>query len=405
MKISQRIASGCRKLVYWSIIAIPFVASFSSAAVNILVGFMLFAFILKKAINKDIKIAKSPLNWPFFFLIVLSLLSFVNSVNMRSSIQGITKLLKYGFLLIILAGEIRDKKHLNRVIIASLSGLLLASLDGIYQLIFGLDFFRHKPPDFAIGLARLKAAFPHTNIFAGYLALFVPLSIPLILYHLRGWRRHALGLITALGLFCLVFTFCRSAVFGVWLVILVMGLIRKDKVVIIMTLLILLIAPFLMPGNIKNWAKTTSSLGEFLLNKSRFALYETSFNMIKNHPILGVGVNTYCLNYQKYKIHDTAPDSASTMWYAHNSYLQMAGEIGIFGLAVFFWLLYVLFTKWLRFYRNTKDILLEVVSLGIIIGLVAFLIHGLTETNLYYPKIAALFWFQVGLLMGILRLR
>jgi O-antigen ligase len=404
LKIKHKVSTILQFMVYWSIVLVPFVASFSSAAVNILIGFMICAFILKKAINKDTKIVKTPLNQPFFFLIVVSLLSFVNSVDMRSSIQGITKLLKYGFLLIILAGEIRDNKHLKRIIIASLSGLLLASLDGIYQLIFGLDFFRHKPPDFIIGLARLKAAFPHTNIFAGYLALFVPLGIPLILYYLKSWRKYALDLITLLGLFCLVFTFCRSAAFGVWLALLFMGLIRKDKIIVSLVILALIIAPFLLPSNIKNWAKTTSSLGEFLLNKPRFVLYETSINMIKHHPFVGVGVNTYSINYQKYKIHDTSPETAGTNWYAHNSYLQMAGEIGFTGLIVFFWLLYVLFTTWLRFYRSRKDVLLQLCGLGIIMGLTAFLVHGLTETNLYYPKIAVLFWFQVGLLNSILQL-
>ena len=407
MKISQKIAIGCKGGVYWLIIAVPFVASFSSAAVDICIGFMAVAFLVRKIIAKDAQIPKTPLNLPFALLIAVSILSFVNSVDIRASLQGIFKLLKYGLLLVIIAGELKDRKHVMRITTAIFLGLLLACLDGIYQLAFGVDFFRHRPYDSIIGLIRLKAAFPHTNIFAGYLALFVPVSLPLLLYHLKGKKRIILEVIALLGFFCLIFTFCRSAIFGVWLAILLMGLIRKDKLVIIMTILLLVIAFLVVPQNIKQWSKTTGSIWEFLLHKERFVLYETSLNMIKHHPILGVGVNTYCLNYQKYKLHDIATDGtdANTKWYAHNSFLQMTGEIGITGLIIFLWLLYRLFSRCFNFYYNAKDPFLRFCVLGITMGILAFLVHGLTETNLYYPKIATLFWFEVGLLMGTLRLR
>jgi len=376
--MKDRILVFCDAVIYWSIIAVPFVASFSSAAVDIFIGFMVFAFVLKKIASKDITIVKTPINLPFFLIIGVSLLSFINSVDIRASIQGIVKLLKYGFLIIIIAGEIKDRKHFTRIIWAVFIGLLLSSLDGIYQFIFGVDFFRHRPYDSILGLIRLKAAFPHTNIFAGYLALILPAAIPLLFYHLKGGKRSILLAIAAAAFFCLIFTFCRSAIIGVWLVILLMGLIKKDKAIILLTVLAMFIAPLLMPGSIKDWAKTTRSIGEFLLNKERPILYETSFNMIKHHPFVGVGVNTYVLNYQKYKLHDTSPETANTRWYAHNSYLQMASEIGIIGFACFIWLLFLLFGKWWNFYRNSKDVFLALCGLGIVMGLAAFLVHGLT---------------------------
>jgi O-antigen ligase len=403
-KIIQKVVLIADKVVYWSMIAIPFVASFSFAAVNIFIAFMIFAFIVKKIITKDAKIVKTPINLPFAFLIGIAILSFVNSVDIRASVRGITSLLKYGFLILIIAGEIKDRKHLIRIITAILLGLLLASLDGVYQLIFGVDFFRHLPYDSAIGLIRLNATFPYTNTFAGHLALFLPGCVPLLFYYLKGKKQVTLGIITLLGFVCLIFTFSRSAIFGVWLVLFLMGLIRKDKFIIFIVLLALIIAPFLVPKNIKSWAKTTDSIWGFLLNKERPIIYEASLNMIKRHPVVGVGVNTYCLNYQKYKLRDTSEETANTMWYAHNNFLQMASEIGVIGLIIFLWLLFLFFSKWFVFYRKSKDTLLRSCSLGVVMGILAFLVQGLTETNLYSPRIATLFWFEVGLLMGILRL-
>jgi len=288
---------------------------------------------------------------------------------------------------------------------AALLGLLLASLDGVYQLIFGVDFFRHKPYDTIIGLARLKAAFPHTNIFAGYLALFLPVSTGLFLYHFKARSKLYSGIITFLGLFCLLFTFCRSAVLGFWLAILIMGFIRRDKLVVSLLIAAMVIAPFILPKGIRKWSKTTHSVAEFLMNKERFVLNETSLNMIKYHPVLGVGVNTYSLNYQRYKLHDTDEGTANTMWYAHNSFLQMAGETGVLGLGAFLWLLAVLFRECIKFYSGRKDDFSRIAALGIIMGVFAFLVNGLTETNLYYPKIAVLFWFEVSLLLGFFNLK
>jgi O-antigen ligase len=402
MQIRDKIIIFCNKAIYWEIIFIPFVASFSSAAVNVFIALLLVTFIFKKILDRDFNTIRGPLNISFGILFVVSLVSILNSINITSSIQGIVKIIKYGSLLLILNSEIKDKEHIKKIIGAALFGLLLASLDGIYQLIFGVDFFRHKPYDTVIGLARLKAAFPHTNIFAGYLALFVPISVLLSLYYLKGTKRIISRVISALGLFCLVFTFSRSAVFGVWLAILLISLIKKDRLLSLILILMVVVAPFVAPKGIRDWSKSTTSIPELILNKERFALYETSFNMIRHHPLIGVGVNTYCLNYQKYKLHNTSGDTADTMWYAHNSYLQMASEIGIIGFLVFLYLLFKLFKGSIRFFVKADDNFLRLSSLGLLMGIFAFLIHGFTETNLYYPKIAVLFWFQLALLAKII---
>jgi len=401
----DKILKWCDKAIYWEIIIIPFVASFSSAAVDIFIGWLIFTFLIKKFTGKNKDTLQGILDLPFVLLILISIFSFVNSINLHSSIQGIVKLLKYGFLIAILGREVKDKEHFKKIILAAVFGLFVGSLDAIYQLISGADLFRHRAYDSVLGLARLKGAFPHTNIFAGYLALFLPLSTALFLYCSKGKNKLYLGIATGVALFCLISTFCRSAVLGFWLAMLIIGIIRRDKLVIAILIATILVAPFLAPKSIQDWSKSTSSVAELLLNKERFVLYETSFNMIKHHPVLGVGVNTYSLNYQKYKLHDTSEETANTMWYAHNSYLQMASEIGIIGLFVFLYLLAKLFKYSWAFYRKVNDNFEKIASLGIFMGIFAFLIHGLTETNLYYPKIATLFWFQIGLLSGLLHLK
>lgn len=127
--------------------------------------------------------------------------------------------------------------------------------------------------------------------------------------------------------------------------------------------------------------------------------------MIKTHPITGVGVNTYSLNYQKYKIKEVSGFTGGGNFYGHNIYLHMASEIGLFGLFMFLWLLFSFFKKWFKFFKAGDSSFLMISSLGIAAGIISFLINGLAETNLYYSKIATLFWYQIGLFLGLAKLK
>jgi putative inorganic carbon (HCO3(-)) transporter len=138
-----------------------------------------------------------------------------------------------------------------------------------------------------------------------------------------------------------------------------------------------------------------------MLNADRVSIYRNSFNMIKHHPIIGVGVNTYCRNYPTYKLPEEEGAKTAEHMYAHNNFLQMAADIGSLGLAIFLWFLFRLFRQGFRAYRLLKDGYLKVFSLSITGCLAAFLINGLTETSLYYSRVAMIFWYLVGLSLSL----
>jgi putative inorganic carbon (HCO3(-)) transporter len=124
--------------------------------------------------------------------------------------------------------------------------------------------------------------------------------------------------------------------------------------------------------------------------------------MIKAHPIIGVGANTFMKSYKKYK---TFPEYRGIVTLdemkAHNNFLHMAAEIGLTGLVIFFWFLYRLFRVSKNIYRLAGDNYFKTVSLSLIACLIAFLINGLTESSLYYSVVAALFWYIAGLSLSL----
>lgn len=401
----QQFLSICgRQVLYYSLLALPFVASFSSALVNTSIGFAIFGLLCIAVSERKIALPSRAVTLSFILIIIWSFVSFHNTISVKSSFGGIVKLLKYGFLILAACNGIKDRRHLRLIITSLVFGLLVASIDAIYQLIMGVDIFLRHPYNFVIGLPRLSGVFPHTNLFGGYLALFIPLAAAIGLYYTRGRKKAVVLLVSALATFCLVYTFSRSAIAGLGIAIFIMAVAKRDKIILFGVIAALILTPFLLPKNIRDWVKTNNTVWEVLLNKERINIYRASLNMIKAHPVMGVGTNTFCINYQKYKAVETDGFTYDSNYYAHNIFLHTAGELGVVGLMLLIWFFIALFTLAWRCYRLARDNLIKVASLGVIGSMSAFIINGLTESNLYYSKIATLFFFMVGLLLGIYKI-
>lgn len=389
-------------IIYWSIVLIPFSISIAPGMTFTFMGFLFFSFLLKKIIKRERLFIKTPINPAFMFLMLISILSFKNTIDTRASLQGVLKLVQNAFLFLICAEEIRDKKHISRVIISIIIGASLASFDALWQMKFGRDFIRGREIKIAIGLKRATAAFPNANVFGIYMSAIVPLIIGLSLFYCGGKKKIIMLFISVLTILGLATTFSRGSGLGLYISVLLLGLAKKNRPVLILCLAILLIFPFIVPKNIKVWAREVNyNPIIFMCNADRISIYRNTFNMVKHHPILGVGVNTFLINYQRYKLPE--PDNAKTAdaVYAHNNFLQIAGDIGLLGLAAFFWLLFELFKKNVRIYNGLKDNYLKIISLSLSASLVSFLVNGLTETSLYYARVAMIFWFLIGFSLAL----
>jgi O-antigen ligase len=83
--------------------------------------------------------------------------------------------------------------------------------------------------------------------------------------------------------------------------------------------------------------------------------------------------------------------------HAHNLYLQIAVEMGIFALIVFlaFVFLYAQFS--FSFCKSAMSRSNRTICLGIFCGILALLIQGMTDYVWYNYRIFLLFWMIVGL--------
>lgn len=391
---------------YWAIILLPFSVGISPALANTVIGIMVAAFFIKRVIKKE-KLGKASLPVIVFgVFIAFGALSFLNTPSIKDSIHGMTKLVKLFMVFLICSEEVKDKKHLERIAASAALAIALVGIDALWQFSFGRDFIRGNYLQEAIGLSRATASFPGSNGLGVYLTALTPLVAGIALFSKISREKLLFFLAALLGCIGVYLSFSRGAGIGLFISFLFLGLVKKDRVITLFLILLLLIFPFVMPKNIREWAKSVNYNPVIMLTcQTRIGIYRNTLNMIKQHPFLGVGINTFSRNYGKYrlaKVEETNPTADG--YYAHNNFLHMAGEVGLLGLGAFLVFLFLIFKDiWLSFRRN-KNYFLRVFSISIFAALSAYLINGFTETNLYYSRIVMVFWFLLGLGQALRRL-
>lgn len=390
-------------IIYWAIVFIPFSMAIAPAPMNIFAGLLGFSFLLKKIIKRQKLFINTSLNIPFMFFFITSLISIVNSVSYQDSLRGIFRLIQYWVLFLIILEEIKDPRHLRRIIIAIIFAASLLSADAVWQVISGRDFIRGNLAIINIGIKRATASFPDANVLGVYLSAIAPLIIVLALYYFKNNKKIIISAISLLVLLGLALTYSRPTILAIYAVFLLLGLVKKDKILIYALIILTVIAPFITPASIKNWAREVEyNPLRFMCNDDRIAIYRNTLHMIEDHPIIGVGINTFMKNYKKYKESPEYRNIVTSDYvYAHNNFLHMAGEIGILGLGVFLWLLYNLFKASILIYAKLRNTLLKNVSLGLILGLTAFLVNGLTESSLYYARVVMIFWYLAAFSLSL----
>ncbi|MDD2752094.1 MAG: O-antigen ligase family protein [Candidatus Omnitrophica bacterium] len=391
-------------VVSWLIILLPFAMAISPAPVNVFMGMLIFFYLLKKILAKENIFPTTPINWPVYIFFFITCISLFNSVDLRDSLRGgVLRLLQYVFIFFAVAAEVKDKALIKKIFYAIALGALLSSLDALWQVITGHDFIRGYEPILNIGLLRATAAFKESNMLGIYLSALAPLVFGITLYFFTKGKKFLFGIISLVIMAAIALTYSRPTLLAIYVVFLFFTWVKKQKYFFISLIILMLISPLIAPKAVKNWAKEVNyNPLRFMCNDDRIAVYRNSMHMIKAHPLIGVGANAFMKSYKKYKEY---PEYRNVITLdemkAHNIYLHLAGEIGLLGLGIFFWLLYKLFSFAKRTYQATQDHFLKIVTLSLIACLIAFLVNGLTESSLSYSRVAMLFWYLAGLLCAM----
>ena len=87
--------------------------------------------------------------------------------------------------------------------------------------------------------------------------------------------------------------------------------------------------------------------------------------------------------------------------YAHNDYLHMSAEMGVFVLFLILWVIIAVLKRGWRIYKMSRTDWKRNLSLGASIGVLSIALHSLVDFNIHVPANAILFTVLVGIIMTI----
>ncbi len=224
---------------------------------------------------------------------------------------------------------------------------------------------------------------------ANYLALYlIPLGLLLTGWFVqssRSFLRLGMLLMSVFIFFISFLTFSKGGWFALLIGLLIIAASFSRKLLTLSLGALAVIALILFFSVPAVHLKVTSAFQYKKSNttKARLQIFTTSLKMLRNHPLLGIGLGSYEKLYPHY-----APSNAleKDVLHSHNVFLMFWLSTGFLGLLAFIWLV-ALFSKatYARFVFDKRYI-------GPLAAMVAILVHGLVDTSYFKNDLAALFW-------------
>jgi O-antigen ligase len=274
-----------------------------------------------------------------------------------------------------------------------LGGALIA-LVGLGQWAFGQDLIT------AEGIGRVRGFYGSPNNLALYLGRILPLVVTIAVWGKAGRRRWFYGIALVLMAGALLLTYSRGAwIVGVPASLLFLAAMRGRRplavavgVLVVLAVVVLLIVG---PGRLTSLLDTSGGTTFF-----RLQLWRSSFAMIGDHPLLGVGLDNFLYAYRSGYVLPTAWEEFD-LSHPHNLVLDFWLRLGIAGLVAILFLLGAFFTKSWGLYRRLPEGDVRLLALGLMAGMVNFVAHGLVDNAFFLVDLAFAFVLMLALVQSM----
>ena len=255
----------------------------------------------------------------------VAFLSAVFSDYHNRATRGALDAFRNTLFFLILANTINSHEKIKLIIYVLMGSFIIGSFTALHQY-------------FSVGPEIEMLSLGEKNSTAQVLSMFLALIFGLLFSLRKEYLfRTVLLSVAILAGFVLVLTYAR----GMWLAVLAMliifGLIRLDwKVPVAITLLMgtVWIGMSFSERLTQKVATLKSPLPDADMI-GRYEIWRESLEMIKDRPLLGIGLKTYGLPQVTHKYHLVSSS------HAHNMFLNVAAELGLAGLVTLIvWLIF-----------------------------------------------------------------
>ncbi len=217
---------------------------------------------------------------------------------------------------------------------------------------------------------------------------------------LRGSQRTAIlwAPVFGIGLLCLLLTLTRSAWigFGIGSIIVFGWILRRGA---ISRARWIPLAGLAALGLVLAWGPVHERLGanHERAADERWLLNYINLEMIKDHPIAGIGLNT--AYDSKYRYVPSFFTDGDWVYIAHNQYLLIAAETGMLGIGAFLWVLWTAIRSAVAGARAPDPLVGE--TGAVLLGYLAGFVWGMNLDFYGGTQIYLVLWFIFGAAAGV----
>lgn len=237
-----------------------------------------------------------------------------------------------------------------------------AAVYGIAQYtLFGFDHLGN----------RVVGPLSHWMTFSGVLMLITGAALARLLYAGREWIWPAIA-VPALVV-ALFYTLTRNAMVGLVAAVGVLLAERQWRLLLVLPVLALLLVVF--PSTVTDRVASIWDLND-PSNRDRVAMLRSGVEMVKDHPLTGVGPDMVKVVYPQYRDATYAVQTINP--HLHNVPMQIAAERGLPALALWLWFVWVASRALWRQLRTGEH---KAIAGAGVAAMVAMLVAGLFEFN------------------------
>ncbi|MCQ4113589.1 MULTISPECIES: O-antigen ligase [Megasphaera] len=328
--------------------------------------------------------------WPVigmlvYVIILVAVSQFSPTVRQSSHVAyNYFKYMKASFeILLLMNGQYFFPRAVFYGLAIGTAGICLGTDNMIFQYFHHQQYYQydlHRNMIADVFILMIPCTILYLTYFAKYLVERIIWSLFLVLESLTLYCTESRGAVLSLVLLGLLFIFIYC----------VHQHISKKKIFIsAMGILLIIVGAFtVIPqsnhlADIKGVIRFESTTIDSYSEKNRIYLYQGTLNMIKEHPIVGVGLDNFNKEYVAHYMVKGAVER--NLPHAHNFILAIFSTTGIVGFVGF------LFMEWQFGYFFFK----RRFNLNAFIGifcLIVLLIHDIVDYSLYVYLICKLYW-------------
>lgn len=309
--------------------------------------------------------------------VLWGLVSFFWAVDPKNVLsQLLTSIQLVGFYMMVI-NLVDSIEKVSRVFSALLVGSLIASL--VVSLIYfsGMSVGAIFSGQVAWGG---RASIGDPNEFSSGLLLIIPFLFLSIIFSTTNLSRFCFLGAAAIVMITFFLGMSRTAIAALGMVMMAMVIKYRRRIsrLIVFIPIVIFLSLYFMPEQF--WQRMLTGFTLKDRGSRRFDIWLVGWEIIKNHPLLGVGRDNFRVAFDDYRTMTTLWEiNCRSCFVPHNIYLEVVSELGILG-GVLFLMVIISYIKsgykTIKFYEERDDRRGEMITASALLSFLGLLVVG-----------------------------